>query len=97
MLVLTRYFWLSFVSHGIPSQSLLNIYALNLCLVSFSIKDGGMWNTNKFTDISQFPMGPSSDTLIWERRLLYCVPVSSYIVFIVHTHQLNCIASGCKT
>ncbi|KAM7494732.1 hypothetical protein LguiB_029341 [Lonicera macranthoides] len=38
-------------------------------------KDGGMWNTNKFTDISQFPMDSSSDTLIWERRLLYCVPV----------------------
>ncbi|KAK9282820.1 hypothetical protein L1049_011043 [Liquidambar formosana] len=38
-------------------------------------KDGPMWRTNKFMDVSQFPMGPSSDTRVWERRLLYCVPV----------------------
>ncbi|XP_071690035.1 mini-chromosome maintenance complex-binding protein [Rutidosis leptorrhynchoides] len=38
-------------------------------------KNEGTWNTNKFTDISQFPMGSSSDTRLWERRLLYCVPV----------------------
>lgn len=33
------------------------------------------WNTNKFTDVSQFPMGTSPDMRVWERRLLYCVPV----------------------
>ncbi|MED6211896.1 hypothetical protein PIB30_077982 [Stylosanthes scabra] len=38
-------------------------------------KDGAMWRTNKFMDVSQFPIGPSADTQIWERRLLYCVPV----------------------
>ncbi|KAL1337427.1 hypothetical protein HN51_032095 [Arachis hypogaea] len=38
-------------------------------------KDGAVWRTNKFMDVSQFPIGPSADTRIWERRLLYCVPV----------------------
>ncbi|CAK9135879.1 unnamed protein product [Ilex paraguariensis] len=38
-------------------------------------KDGATWRTNKFADVPQFPMGSSSDMRIWERRLLYCVPV----------------------
>ncbi|CAK9160591.1 unnamed protein product [Ilex paraguariensis] len=38
-------------------------------------KDGATWRTNKFADASQFPMGSSSDMRVWERRLLYCVPV----------------------
>nr|XP_043613110.1 mini-chromosome maintenance complex-binding protein [Erigeron canadensis] len=38
-------------------------------------KNEGTWNTNKFSDVSQFSMGPSPDIRIWERRLLYCVPV----------------------
>ncbi|XP_057483147.1 mini-chromosome maintenance complex-binding protein-like [Actinidia eriantha] len=38
-------------------------------------KDGATWRTNKFTDVSQFPMNLSSDMWVWERRLLYCVPV----------------------
>ncbi|PON34962.1 Mini-chromosome maintenance complex-binding protein [Parasponia andersonii] len=38
-------------------------------------KDGSVWRTNKFTDVSQFPMGSSPDMQIWERHLLYCVPV----------------------
>ncbi|KAL4342589.1 hypothetical protein GQ457_08G010140 [Hibiscus cannabinus] len=37
--------------------------------------DGSSWRTNKFTDVSQYPMESPSDTCIWERRLLYCVPV----------------------
>eukprot|EP00257_Ricinus_communis_P017314 XP_015575726.1 mini-chromosome maintenance complex-binding protein [Ricinus communis] len=38
-------------------------------------KDGSVWRTNKFMDVSQFPIGSSPDMRIWERRLLYCVPV----------------------
>ncbi|KAK4489326.1 hypothetical protein RD792_005130 [Penstemon davidsonii] len=38
-------------------------------------KDGATWKTNKFSDASQCPMDASSDMRIWERRLLYCVPV----------------------
>ncbi|KAK9069591.1 hypothetical protein SSX86_011495 [Deinandra increscens subsp. villosa] len=38
-------------------------------------KSKDTWNTNKFTDVSQFPMGPSPDMRVWERRLLYRVPV----------------------
>ncbi|CAH9059927.1 unnamed protein product [Cuscuta epithymum] len=38
-------------------------------------KDGDTWRTNKFADISQFPMGDTPEMRVWERRLLYCVPV----------------------
>ncbi|XP_009799229.1 mini-chromosome maintenance complex-binding protein [Nicotiana sylvestris] len=40
-------------------------------------KEGETWRTNKFADLSQFPMatGSSPDMRVWERRLLYCVPV----------------------
>lgn len=38
-------------------------------------KNEDTWNTNKFTDVSQFAMNPSADMRVWERRLLYCVPV----------------------
>ncbi|XP_022743028.1 mini-chromosome maintenance complex-binding protein isoform X2 [Durio zibethinus] len=38
-------------------------------------KDGNLWRTNKFMDVSQYPMGTPPDMCVWERRLLYCVPV----------------------
>ncbi|KAH7537667.1 hypothetical protein FEM48_Zijuj03G0117200 [Ziziphus jujuba var. spinosa] len=38
-------------------------------------KDGTVWRTNKFMDVSQAPIDSSSDMRIWERNLLYCVPV----------------------
>ncbi|KAK2982427.1 hypothetical protein RJ640_026270 [Escallonia rubra] len=38
-------------------------------------KNGDVWGTNKFTDVCQYSMDSSCDTRIWERRLLYCVPV----------------------
>ncbi|XP_010517485.1 PREDICTED: mini-chromosome maintenance complex-binding protein-like [Camelina sativa] len=38
-------------------------------------KDGATWRTNKFSDVSQFPEGSPTDLQVWERRLLYCVPV----------------------
>ncbi|XP_031282616.1 mini-chromosome maintenance complex-binding protein-like [Pistacia vera] len=41
-------------------------------------KDGSVWRTNKFMDFSQYPMTSSLDSpdvRVWERRLLYCIPV----------------------
>lgn len=38
-------------------------------------KDGSVWRTNKFTDVPQFPMDTSPDMRLWERRMLYCIPV----------------------
>ncbi|KAL5075334.1 hypothetical protein RYX36_014318 [Vicia faba] len=42
-----------------------------------TFKDGSVWRTNKFTDFAQYPIpvGSSVHTRIWERRLLYCVPI----------------------
>lgn len=39
------------------------------------VKDDATWRTNKYSDISHFPEGSSSKMQVWERRLLYCVPV----------------------
>ncbi|XP_010695921.2 mini-chromosome maintenance complex-binding protein [Beta vulgaris subsp. vulgaris] len=38
-------------------------------------KDGSTWRTNKYSDVSQVQMDFSPDMRVWERRLLYCVPV----------------------
>ncbi|KAL3524047.1 hypothetical protein ACH5RR_016881 [Cinchona calisaya] len=38
-------------------------------------KDGDSWRTNKFADVSQFPMGSAPHMRVWERHLLYCVPI----------------------
>ncbi|XWS74486.1 hypothetical protein CRYUN_Cryun01aG0002200 [Craigia yunnanensis] len=38
-------------------------------------KEGNLWRTNKYMDVSQYPMGSSPDMCVWERRLLYCVSV----------------------
>ncbi|KAJ4970296.1 hypothetical protein NE237_003395 [Protea cynaroides] len=40
-----------------------------------AFKDGSTWKTNKFMDVASSPMDPSSEMRIWERRVLYCVPV----------------------
>ncbi|XP_050158536.1 mini-chromosome maintenance complex-binding protein-like isoform X4 [Malus sylvestris] len=39
-------------------------------------KDGSVWRTNKFTDVPQFPMDSKPDMRLWERRMIYCIPVS---------------------
>lgn len=46
----------------------------------FLVQDGDRWKTNKFADASPCPVDASCDNRIWERRLLYCVPVSSHFV-----------------
>ncbi|CAN6569080.1 unnamed protein product [Malus baccata var. baccata] len=38
-------------------------------------KDGSVWRTNKFTDVPQFPMDSKPDMRLWERRMIYCIPV----------------------
>ncbi|XP_074287149.1 mini-chromosome maintenance complex-binding protein [Silene latifolia] len=38
-------------------------------------KDGSTWKTNKYSDVCQLQMDLSPDMRLWERRLLYCVPV----------------------
>lgn len=43
------------------------------------LKDGSIWRTNKFMDVAQYPIDSSSETRIWERRMLYCIPVSSLL------------------
>lgn len=38
-------------------------------------KDGTTWRTSKFSDVCQSQMELSPNMRLWERRLLYCVPV----------------------
>ncbi|XP_055831428.1 mini-chromosome maintenance complex-binding protein isoform X2 [Solanum dulcamara] len=52
-------------------------------------KDGETWRTNKFGDFFQFPMATDSspDMRVWERRLLYCVPVPGQNSWIEHSSE----------
>uniref|UniRef100_A0A7N0UFD7 Mini-chromosome maintenance complex-binding protein n=1 Tax=Kalanchoe fedtschenkoi TaxID=63787 RepID=A0A7N0UFD7_KALFE len=52
-----------------------------------AFKDGSVWRTNKYLDASQchtqfdcsdYDIASSPDIRIWERRLIYCVPVPCY-------------------
>ncbi|CAM6091635.1 unnamed protein product [Calypogeia fissa] len=38
-------------------------------------QDGAVWRTTKFSDVSDLPLKGNSDSQVWDRRLLYCVPV----------------------
>lgn len=49
----------------------------NGLFVFLYVKYGLTWSTNRYSDVSQFPDG--SDMKVWERRLLYCVPVRFFI------------------
>ncbi|XP_020107976.1 mini-chromosome maintenance complex-binding protein [Ananas comosus] len=54
---------------GMVQDMLGNEFYIGAC------KDGPTWRTNKFRDLSSFPMPPSCETLLWERHLFHCVPV----------------------
>ncbi|KAJ7566570.1 hypothetical protein O6H91_02G109100 [Diphasiastrum complanatum] len=38
-------------------------------------KDGAKWLTTKYTDVASVPVELENDKQIWDRRILYCVPV----------------------
>eukprot|EP01018_Ginkgo_biloba_P015120 Gb_33880 [translate_table: standard] len=40
-----------------------------------AFKDGATWRTNKYTDVASVQMRPNSPMEMWDRRLMYCVPV----------------------
>lgn len=40
-----------------------------------AFKDGSSWRTNKYTDVASVQMPPNAQMEMWDRRLLYCVPV----------------------
>ncbi|ERN05393.1 mini-chromosome maintenance complex-binding protein isoform X1 [Amborella trichopoda] len=65
---------------GIPPNSLVRFVGMVQDMFDDeyyvgAFKDGSTWRTNKYTDVSSLPMGPSSEMHLWDRRLLYCVPV----------------------
>ncbi|XP_077239151.1 E2F target protein 1 (ETG1) [Tasmannia lanceolata] len=49
-----------------------------------AFKDGLTWRTNKFTDVASYPMASTSEMQVWERRLLYCVPVPGQNEWTLH-------------
>ncbi|CAK9260337.1 unnamed protein product [Sphagnum jensenii] len=38
-------------------------------------KEGGDWHTTKYMDVADVPTGQDTEPQMWDRRLLYCVPV----------------------
>ena len=64
---------------------LVNIIEMEKLILVFMktiLKDGLNWKTNKYSDVCQFQMDYSPDMRLWERRLLYCVPVSNFSHFL---------------
>ncbi|XP_034704304.1 mini-chromosome maintenance complex-binding protein [Vitis riparia] len=59
-------------------------------------KEGPNWRTNKFMDVSQFPMGSRPDMRVWERRLLYCVPIPGQNSWVEPSSEavINCYRNG---
>ncbi|RVW42411.1 Mini-chromosome maintenance complex-binding protein [Vitis vinifera] len=59
-------------------------------------KEGPNWRTNKFMDVSHFPMGSRPDMRVWERRLLYCVPVPGQNSWVEPSSEavINCYRNG---
>ena len=47
-------------------------YILNL----HDSQDGDTWRTNKYIDAATMPPCEESNIQIWDRRPLYCIPVS---------------------
>ena len=39
------------------------------------LQDQGVWHTSKYMDTADVPSGPEAEPQMWDRRLLYCVPV----------------------
>ncbi|KAG5031668.1 hypothetical protein GLYMA_06G143400v4 [Glycine max] len=61
-------------------------------------KDGSVWRTNKFMDVSQSLMASSVDMRIWERRLLYCVPVPGLSPWTqVSVEEFGDLSMDCKS
>lgn len=40
-----------------------------------TFQDGGVWRTTKYTDLTEIPLSPETETIVWDRKLIYCVPV----------------------
>ncbi|XP_026412288.1 mini-chromosome maintenance complex-binding protein-like [Papaver somniferum] len=57
-------------------------------------KDESTWRTNKYTDVASFPMSSSSEMSMWERRLLYCVPVPGQSPWVVEASSSAAAASS---
>ncbi|KAI3993641.1 hypothetical protein MKX01_002654 [Papaver californicum] len=59
-----------------------------------AFKDGSTWRSNKYTDVASFPMSSSSEMSMWERRLLYCVPVPGQSPWVVEASSSAAAASS---
>lgn len=38
-------------------------------------QEGGDWHTTKYMDVADVPTEQDTEPQMWDRRLLYCVPV----------------------
>lgn len=38
-------------------------------------KDQGVWHTSKYMDVADVPSGSEAEAQMWDRRVLYCVPI----------------------
>eukprot|EP00897_Mesotaenium_endlicherianum_P000995 jgi/Mesen1/10897/ME000095S10230 len=50
-------------------------------------KEGDTWHTTKYQDMADIPLGSQSDTKVWDRRPLYCVPVPGESEWVRAAHR----------
>lgn len=63
-----------------------------------AFKDGSSWRTNKYADIASVQMTPNAQMEMWDRRLLYCVPVPGENTWVREASTFKgCIAPGSIT
>ncbi|XP_058110592.1 mini-chromosome maintenance complex-binding protein isoform X1 [Magnolia sinica] len=62
-----------------------------------AFKDGSTWRTNKFTDIPSYPIASSSEMRVWERRLLYCIPVPGQNSWVVEQSPSETMIKRCSS
>lgn len=60
-----------------------------------AFKDGSSWKTNKYADVASVQMAPNAQMEMWDRRLLYCVPVPGENTWVREASTFkDCIALG---
>jgi hypothetical protein len=49
-------------------------------------KEQGVWHTSKYMDTADVPSGPEAEPQMWDRRLLYCVPIPGENAWVQESH-----------
>ncbi|KAH9292375.1 hypothetical protein KI387_042437, partial [Taxus chinensis] len=58
-----------------------------------AFQDGSTWRTNKYADVASVEMPSDSKVVVWDRRLLYCIPVPGQNAWV---RDASCKGNDCS-